>query len=76
MKERQNAQQNVVLGEANDFIDRADIRAYVVMREHDALWPACRAGGKNHGEQIVGLNFQEAEFALDKRDRQPTCGGV
>ena len=75
MEERQNAQQHVVLGQADDFIDGVDVRADVVVREHDALGPARRAGSENHREQIVGLDCRQAEFAFQKRNRQQSGGG-
>ena len=67
MEERHDAEHDVVDARMDDLLDRLDVGADVVMREHDGLGHAGRAGGEDDREQIVAADFVEAEDAIEQR---------
>ena len=81
MKERHDAQHRVARPRMDDLLDRLDIRADVVMREHHALGHAGRAGGEDDRHHIVAADAVQAEHAVEHQRRhqkrierrQPAC---
>ena len=48
---------DVVDARMDDLLDRLDVGADVVMREHDALGHAGRAGGEDDRQHVVAADF-------------------
>ena len=57
MEERQDAQEAIVVVQAEHLFELLDVRADVVMGQHHALRVAGAAAGENHGGQIVQAGF-------------------
>ena len=57
MEKRQHAEHAIIALKREDLAHLLDVRADVVMREHDALGFAGAATGKNHGGEIVQRIF-------------------
>ena len=58
---------DVVAPQVNDLVDGFDVRADVVVGEHDALGLAGGAGGEDHRQLVVAAHAVQAEHAIDER---------
>ena len=57
MEERQDAQETIMVVQSEHLFELLDVRADVIVRQHDAFWLAGAAAGENHGGQIVQAGF-------------------
>ena len=67
MEEGQHTERHVGRGEMEQIIDRPDVRADVLLGEHDALRIAGRARRENHREHVVGVDRVEPQDLFEHR---------
>ena len=70
MKERQNAQQNIVTIEIVESVHLAHVRHDIVVRQHHALGQTRRAARIRQRDQIVlGIDFNRGHLAVTCQQR-------
>src|SRR6266853_5770477 len=70
MEKRKHTQESVMAGETKDLIHLVNVRANIVMTEHDAFRLACAAAGENHRREVV-----EAGIGLSSKSSFEQAGG-
>src|SRR6516225_7319160 len=84
MEKWQHTNHTVFAIKPEDLFELLDVRADVIVAEHDPFWITCAATGENHGRQVIKLDrfatpeqpFQRAKRCQpgqNKRDAPLKC---